>query len=355
MEAKLFRIRDMKKVTSIAHYRSRAESLSGVLEVAASLGRDIEPILLKHGFSLDLLNQPDADISYNALCQLHEDCAAQWSCPDFGLRMARVQNINILGPVGLIARLSDTVGEALKALNDRMVIHSTGYSVSLDEGDSASGRPASISYTPKPKSDSGQQIVELSLGITRNVLATAAGMPEFKPLRVTFRHPMPAYPEAASRFFKAPVQYGAADNTLYFDPTLLQLPTAIRDTAYAPIIRAYLEQMRPRIEQDIIALSNQLIAKLLATGRCSREAVADCLHLHPRTYQRRLSDEGVTFKELLDDYRKVQAKDLVTRKTMSLVHIADALGYADQSSFHQAFKRWTGTSPMKFRQANLLT
>ena len=151
------------------------------------------------------------------------------------------------------------------------------------------------------------------------------------------------------------MHYDASDNTLNFNPALLKLSNAIRNRVYAPIIRAYLEQMQPRIEQDIIALSKQLISKLLATGRCSREAVADCLHLHPRTYQRRLGDEGVTFNELLDDYRKVLAKDLVMRKCMSLVHIADALGYADQSSFHQAFKRWTATTPMKFRQAHLLS
>lgn len=342
----------MKISPAKTQYRSRAESLSGILEVAAALGRDIDPMLLKHGFSRELLAQPDADISYNALCQLHEDCAAEWHCPDFGLRMARIQNLNILGPVGLVARLTDTVGEALKALGDRMIIHSTGYSVALDEGDCASGRAASISYTPKPNSGSGRQIVELSLGIARNVLATATGMPEFKPLRVSFQHTAPADPEPASRFFAAPVHYGEPENTLYFDPALLQLPTAIRDTAYAPIIRAYLEQMQPRIEQDIITLTKQLIGKLLATGRCSREAVADCLHLHPRTYQRRLSDAGVTFNQLLDNYRKALAADLVTREAMPLVQIADVLGYADQSSFHQAFRRWTGSTPMKFRQAS---
>jgi len=40
---------------------------------------------------------------------------------------------------------------------------------------------------------------------------------------------------------------------------------------------------------------------------------------------------------------------LVTAAGILLVQIADMLGYADQSAFHQAFRRWTGTTPRKFR------
>ncbi|MBK9624524.1 MAG: helix-turn-helix transcriptional regulator [Rhodocyclaceae bacterium] len=132
------------------------------------------------------------------------------------------------------------------------------------------------------------------------------------------------------------------------------MPTAIRDTAYAPLIRAYFDQLKPQIEDDIVSLTRRLIEKMLATGRCSREFIADCLHLHPRTLQRRLSDEGVTFNQLLDDYRKSLALDLVSHGNASLTQVADTLGYADQSSFHQAFRRWTKTTPMKFRNSAVM-
>ncbi|MBF7729107.1 AraC family transcriptional regulator [Pseudomonas sp. N040] len=343
----------MKRTPAITAYHSRAESLYGIVEVAVALGREpqLDAMLQRHGFSRGLLADPESRISFNALCQLHEDCAAEWDCADFGLRLARIQNLNILGPVGLVARLSDNVGAALKALADRMSIHSTGYTASLDEGDSAKGRPASISFLPRPGSQSGRQIQELSLGIARNILVIATGQADFRPLRVDFQHPPPADPEPARQFFAAPVNYARPGNTLYFDPALLALPTAIRDTAYAPIINAYLEQIRPSVEKDILASTRQLIGKLLATGRCSREHVADCLHLHPRTFQRRLSDAGVTFNQLLDDYRKTLAMDLLTQQDLPLIQVADVLGYADQSTFNQAFRRWTSSTPMKFRAA----
>ncbi len=352
--ANLLRIGDMKLSSSTAEYHSRAESFTGLREMADSLGRPLEPVLRRHGFTVDVLTDPEAIISYNALCRLLETCADEWDCPDFGLRLAKLQNLNILGPVGLIARLSDTVGEALKALSSRMAIHSNGFTVSLDEGNPKTGTPASITYTPKPRSGSGRQIVELSVGISKNILAMAAGMDSFKPVRVGFQHPAPADPAPAKRFFGGPVYYGEASNSLYFDPAILRMPTAIRDTAYAPLIRAYFDQLKPQIEDDIVSLTRRLIEKMLATGRCSREFIADCLHLHPRTLQRRLSDEGVTFNQLLDDYRKSLALDLVSHGNASLTQVADTLGYADQSSFHQAFRRWTKTTPMKFRNSAVM-
>lgn len=337
-----------------ADYRSRAESLSGIEELSLSLGRQLDPLLEKHGLSRSVLSDPEAIISFNALCQLLESCASQWQCADFGLRLAHMQSLNILGPVGLVARLSDTVAEAMQALSDRMIVHSNGFDTRLDPGDLASGRPASISYEPRPNAGAGRHIAELSIGIVRNVLATAAGMADFTPLRVSFQHSMPADPQPAEQFFQAPVAYQQPLNALYFDPAVLQLPTAIRDTAYAPLIHAYLEQMRPLMEQDIVASTRQLIGKLLATGRCSRENVADCLHLHPRTYQRRLRETGMTFNQLLDDYRKTLGLELLNRENMPLVRIADVLGYADQSSFHQAFRRWTGTTPLKYRRSCIM-
>lgn len=352
LPVKLLRIEDMTLPSKTLLYRSRADSFTGLAELAESLGRPLEPMLRRHGFTPETLKDPEAIISYTDLCSLIETCAVEWNCPDFGLRLARIQNLNILGPVGLVARLCDTVGEALLAMADRMAIHSTGFDALLDPGDAQRGRAASITYAPKPGSGAGAQMVELGVGITKNVLATASGVPNFKPWRVGFQHAAPADTEPANRFFGGPVSYGEATNTLYFDPGVLALPTAIRDKVYEPIIRAYLEQMKPRIEQDIVATTRELIGKLLATGRCSREAIAECLHLHPRTLQRRLAEHGVTFNELLDDYRKTLALDLLKQRGMPLVRIADTLGYADQSSFHQAFKRWTDTSPIKLRKTS---
>lgn len=350
----LFRIEDMNPPRSHSEYHSRAESFIGLTDLARTLGRPLDPMLRRHGFPANVLTDPEAIISYNALCKLLEACANEWDCPDFGLRLARLQNLNILGPVGLIARLSDTVGDALKALRDSMIIHSNGFTTSLDEGNIKTGVPASITYSPKPGSDAGRQMIELAVGISMNILAMTSGMQTFKPVRVGFQHSEPLDTAPAKRFFGAPVQFNELSNSLYFDPAILGLPTAIRDTAYAPLIRAYFDQLKPQMEDDIVSVTRRLIEKMLSTGRCSRDFIADCLHLHPRTFQRRLGDQGVTFNQLLDDHRRSLALDLISRGNAPLTQVADTLGYADQSSFHQAFRRWTKTTPRKFRHSGAM-
>src|SRR5262249_7613405 len=92
-----------------------------------------------------------------------------------------------------------------------------------------------------------------------------------------------------------------------------------------------------------------LIGQLIATGRCSREFAAECLNMHPRTLQRRLEERGTSFSELLDEHRQATAIDLVRRRALPLAQIADSLGYSNQSRVNQAFRRWTSTSPGRFR------
>jgi methylphosphotriester-DNA--protein-cysteine methyltransferase len=68
-----------------------------------------------------------------------------------------------------------------------------------------------------------------------------------------------------------------------------------------------------------------------------------------RTLQRRLGEEGVTFQELLADVREGLARHYLTQSTLSLTEIAFLLGYDDPNSFHRAFNRWTGHTPLGVR------
>jgi AraC-like DNA-binding protein len=340
----------MKPIAS-SEYQSRAGSFSGIDVIARELGQPLLPMLQRFGLSLELIADPEQLISFNAFCQLLEACAKDWNCPNFGLRLGNLQNLNVLGPVGLVARLSGSVGAALSSLQSSLMLHSTGIVVTLDSGDVAQRRPAAISFSPKPGAHFGRQIVELSICASRNVVAMVSGNPEFRPLRVGFAHTEPTETAYAQKLFGCPVTYGESENYFSFDAEILGQSTAIRDAAYEPIIRAYLEQMRGKLEPDIVETTRVLIGKLLSSGRCTRDSVAECLHLHPRTLQRRLGEKGLTFAQIMDDYRKHLALDLVQRPSMPLAQVAIALGFSDQSTFNQAFRRWTETTPTAYRNS----
>ena len=79
------------------------------------------------------------------------------------------------------------------------------------------------------------------------------------------------------------------------------------------------------------------------------EQVAAALHLSERTLRRRLAEEGVTFRGLLDEMREQLAEEFLVTGGMSVAEVARRLGYVEVSSFSQAFRRWKNVGPREFR------
>ena len=66
--------------------------------------------------------------------------------------------------------------------------------------------------------------------------------------------------------------------------------------------------------------------------------------------QRRLSDEGTSFKALLEETRRELAIAYMTNQQRSIGEIAYLLGFSEPGYFSRAFGRWTGNSPVEFRE-----
>lgn len=86
-------------------------------------------------------------------------------------------------------------------------------------------------------------------------------------------------------------------------------------------------------------------------GTTTLETVAKRLALSPRTLRRKLVGDGTSFQKLLDEARTARAKHYLRATNMSIDAIASELAFRSASSFCQAFKRCTGTSPGQFRDS----
>jgi AraC-like DNA-binding protein len=93
----------------------------------------------------------------------------------------------------------------------------------------------------------------------------------------------------------------------------------------------------------------QAIADQLQDGTPLRERVAAVLDMSDHTLQRRLSDEGTSFTQLIDDTRRELAEFHLADPKTSLSDIVYLLGYSDQSTFFRACLRWFGDSPTASR------
>ncbi len=83
----------------------------------------------------------------------------------------------------------------------------------------------------------------------------------------------------------------------------------------------------------------------------SMEQIAGEMHVDPRTLRRQLQADGTSFRELIDEVRATIAGELLGTTGLTVHDVAGRLGYHDAAGFTRAYRRWTGTTPGRGRQA----
>ena len=94
-----------------------------------------------------------------------------------------------------------------------------------------------------------------------------------------------------------------------------------------------------------------VLLEALPAGDVAIGDVAERLAMSRRTLQRRLSDEGTTFREVLDHTREALARHYLERTRLTSAEISFLLGFEEPNSFSRAFHRWTGETPDSVRHA----
>ncbi len=156
----------------------------------------------------------------------------------------------------------------------------------------------------------------------------------------------------AHRLFHAPVRYGQPETGLRFDASWLSLPVVqnaqtLREfLARAPFDLLVKYQDRATLTDRI----RRLLRHHLSGELPSLEEVGLQLAMTPQTLRRRLREEGQGFQGLKDDLRRDAAIEFLARPDLSLVAIAQRLGFSEPSTFHRAFKKWAGVSPGEYRR-----
>jgi AraC-like DNA-binding protein len=83
----------------------------------------------------------------------------------------------------------------------------------------------------------------------------------------------------------------------------------------------------------------------------SLEEVADKLYTSPSSLQRHLTAEHTSLQWIKDDLRRDLAISRLSSSKVSLVQLANELGFSDSPTFQRAFKRWTGQPCSAYRRS----
>jgi AraC-like DNA-binding protein len=91
----------------------------------------------------------------------------------------------------------------------------------------------------------------------------------------------------------------------------------------------------------------------LPGGHVSEAEIANSLNVSLRSLQRKLREQGMTFKELVETTRRDLGLQYVRDPQHSFNEVAFLLGFTEPANFSRAFKRWYGKTPSQFRQDSL--
>lgn len=179
--------------------------------------------------------------------------------------------------------------------------------------------------------------------------------------RVDFEHtPAPeAEPEYARVLGAEELRFAQPVDLLEFRRELLEEALREPDPTLLAMLRSHaassLERVKePTAEQPSGAATLALRAELERVGLVTQPdlaRLARSLGQSERSLQRRLSEEGTSFKKLLDDLRRDQALRFLADERQSVTDVSFLLGFGEVSAFSRAFRRWTGESPAGWRRA----
>lgn len=85
-------------------------------------------------------------------------------------------------------------------------------------------------------------------------------------------------------------------------------------------------------------------------ARINLTDVSRKLGLSPRTIQRKLSDEGISFTEIQQKAIYENGIRFLNNPSYSIKEIAYCLGFTSVQAFHRAFKRVSGITPAQYRE-----
>ena len=337
-----------------------------IMEALEALQIDPMPVLLDGGFSADAFRDPNARLPALATARLWRKASVRAGDPAFGLfasRFVRPTTFHALGyavfasttlrdALARLLRYSHLVSDAaeLRLSTDRscarleFVLGRAGLRAVSNDPNAASEPAASAPLPLVPSAEALDAVMSLIVRTCRVMTDRS-----FVLLEVEQRRPEPLQVAPYERFFRCPLRFGAAIDSLTFDATTLdrRLPTANPELARHndDLVRRYLADMREGTVVDRLrrALSEHL------SGDVSPKKLAGLLGLSIRSLQRRLKEQGTSYAEVLRDTRRELAMSYLKQPQCSVAEVAFLLGFEDASAFARAFRTWTGVSPSEFR------
>lgn len=310
--------------------------------------REVAIDLARYGLHRDALDRDESPIADAALGKLFDDVAIALDEPSLGLILPGRLKFERYAIPELAARASATLRQALQEFTRySSLLHPTVQHTFEERDGSARFSQRTLGHPRGLSRHLNEFALAAPIHFSRETSGTAPRV-----LEVSFANARPRGLDALRAFFQTDVlRFGALANTLVLDSASLDRPQLTADARLLTTVAAFGQRSlaeRPVDGESVRARVSARLRAQLERGERIRP-VARELHMSVRTLQRRLEEEGTTFAALLDEVRRELSCELVRSADLSLVQVANKLGFAEFATFSRAFKRWTGKAPGAYR------
>jgi AraC-like DNA-binding protein len=163
-----------------------------------------------------------------------------------------------------------------------------------------------------------------------------------------------AAPPAAHEYrlmFCEDMAFDEPESSVDLDPAFLELPVIQTARTARPFLRdapgSFI--VKYRNPGSLAARVRKALRALPMSNWPAADQMAARLHVAEATMRRYLKQEGHTYQSIKDALRRDIAIAELQRTQRTIADIANAVGFAEPSAFHRAFRKWTGMRPADYR------
>lgn len=309
------------------------------------LGLDPADVLRNAGLPEGLMALPKAYVTTEEFFALWRAIGALSGDPAIGLKLGSEERIERYDPIAIAALYTPTFGEALQRMARYKQLTC----------------PEEIRIVPGPEQTSVQFcwllatdeepacLVDLCFAWVLSIARRGTGA-RVMPSRIELMRPR-AHARALEQYFRCPVEFGAAGNAMCFRNDELRRPFLTHNAELLAMIAPQLEQeLRERdAAEHFPDRIRRILKRQLAGQRPTLQVLARELKMSARSLQRRLTAEGTSFQQALEEARRELARHYLIHSSLELNETAYLLGYEDANSFVRAFRTWEGLPPAAWR------
>lgn len=328
-----------------------SRSLAGVAELLERYGCSPVEIAKQAGLHLEALYRDDVEVTPRQFNNILEGASIVCRERFFSAKLAQLRAKQGLESVWPALEGFRTVKDVLLYFADNLEQFTYGgASIILlqhDDGVSLFYEARRVTLKGRPLQDSLVQVIELCMVSVcyelRHMLSA-----QWEPRYVQFRHSPPTDTSPLKAILGSSLYFNQDANSIFLDNKdyhyILEKNNDCKDIPERPSsVEIYPASVVPfplRVTRTIL--------KLINLDECHLVRVAEELSTKPRTLQYRLKQYQTSYQSLYDAARHELARQYLLQSDLTVIAIAERLGFTDLAAFSNFFKRKSGLSPTAF-------